>query len=479
MRHTETLIINKDDKLKIKEAALALKEGAVVSIPTETVYGLGANAFLPDSVNEIFKVKGRPSDNPLIVHIAELSEAKEIGRDIPEVFYTLAEKFWPGPLSMIVKKSDKIPENVSAGLDTIAIRMPDMEITREFIKYAGCPVAAPSANISGTVSATSAEFVYDDFAGRIPYIIDGGASDVGIESTVLDLTKEVPVILRPGGITKEDFESVGVEVCYHPSLLSGGEVEKPASPGMKYKHYSPSCPVILVCGNTGLAQDYILRNIKNDECVFAFLEQKELLKLQNSICLSSVKEPYKAAAKIFDELRKADKKGYKKIYLTSLPEKGMGISYMNRVKKSAGGNIKRLDKIILVCTGNTCRSPMAEYIFRTAAPSLSVISRGLAVGSSSKMSWYSEKILQSYGMDTKDFISAPLTLKEAEEADIIYTMTNDHREAILASHPEFEDKVFTLKINGDVKDPYMGSEEIYEETFREILREARRIISDD
>ena len=262
MRHTETLIIRKDDKLKIKEAALALKEGAVVSIPTETVYGLGANAFMPEAVNNIFALKGRPSDNPLIVHIAELSEAKEIGREIPEVFYTLAEKFWPGPLSMIVKKSSRIPENVSAGLDTIAIRMPDMDVTREFIKYAGCPVAAPSANISGTVSATSTEFVYDDFSGRIPYIIDGGVSDVGIESTVLDLTKEVPVILRPGGITKEDFESVGVEVVYHPSLLSGGDVKKPASPGMKYKHYSPSCPVILLSGNTGLAQDYILRNIK-------------------------------------------------------------------------------------------------------------------------------------------------------------------------------------------------------------------------
>ncbi len=457
-----------------------MKNGEVVAIPTETVYGLGANVFNSLAVKKIFEVKGRPSDNPLIVHIADISDVEKAGREIPPVFYKMAEIFWPGPLSMIVKKNPDIPDIVSAGLDTIAIRMPDMDITRELIRIAGCPISAPSANISGTVSATSAQFVYDDFNGKIPYIIDGGSSRVGIESTVIDITKDIPVILRPGGITKEDFEREGFEVCYHPSVLkSEQEISKPASPGMKYKHYSPSCPVVLLKGNLGICQDYILRNIKPQEAVFCFSEQKELLKLQNSVVLSSIKEPDKAASVIFEELRKADKKGVKKIYLTAVSEEGIGISYMNRVKKSAGGNIIDLNNIIFVCTGNTCRSPMAEYLMKTALPGLSVKSRGLSVAEPSKMSYNSERILESYGIDTKDFQSAPLTRREAEEASIIYTMTNDHREAILSVMPELSKKVFTLKLSGDIKDPYMGSFDVYEDTLREILTEIGRITEND
>ena len=475
----QTLIIPPTDKENIEKAAEAIRTGEVVSIPTETVYGLGANAFMPEAVKKIFEIKGRPSDNPLIVHISDISEAEKIGRELPSLFYELAEKFWPGPLSIIVKKNENIPLVVSAGLDTVAIRMPALDMTRDFIRMAGCPIAAPSANISGTVSATNARFVYDDFNGKIPYILDGGDCNIGIESTVVNITGDKIVILRPGGITLEDFKDAGFEACYHPSVLKTEEVENPASPGMKYKHYSPKCPVTLVCGGYGICEDYILRNAKEKDLVLAFSEQTELLKLENSECLSSVKEPYIAAAKIFSAFREADKKGYERIYLSSLPEKGMGISYMNRVRKSAGGNIVNLNKIIFVCTGNTCRSPIAEYLMKTAAPALDISSRGLSAVPGSKMSFLSESILSKYGIETKDFKSAPLTLKEAEEADIIYTMTNDHKEAILSACPELESRVFTLKTDGDIRDPYMGDEFVYEQTFNEILREIGRIAAND
>ena len=364
---------------------------------------------------------------------------------------------------MIVRKSDNIPDAVSAGLDTVAIRMPASEPARELIRFSGCPVAAPSANISGTVSATKARYVYDDFKGRIPYIIDGGSCDVGIESTVIDLTAEPPVILRPGGITAEDMEKAGVRVKYHESITGGGkEVIKPASPGMKYKHYSPSCEVLLVCGNTYLCQDYILRNVSDEDFVIAFSEQKELAKLKNSSVISSVKDPGKASAAIFDDFRKADIAGVKRIFLSSMEETGMGISYMNRVRKSAGGNIKNLNKIIFVCSGNTCRSPIAEYLMKAALPSLNVCSRGIHAANGAKMSFNSEYILESYGIYTKDFKTKQLSEEDIDGADLIYTMTEEHRKIILRLKPEAEGKVFTLKLSGDISDPFMGGSREYE-----------------
>lgn len=377
---------------------------------------------------------------------------------------------------MIVKKNDKIPDIVSAGLDTVAIRMPASEPARELIRFSGCPVAAPSANISGTVSATKAQYVYDDFKGRIPYIIDGGSCSVGIESTVMDLTCEPPVILRPGGITAEDLAKEGIHAVYHESITENTkEVDRPASPGMKYKHYSPSCEVCLVCGNTYLCQDYILRNASEEDFVIAFSEQKELAKLKNSSVISSVKEPEKASSAIFDDFRKADIVGVKRIFLSSMEETGMGISYMNRVRKSAGGNIKNLSKIIFVCSGNTCRSPIAEYLMRAALPSLDVCSRGIHAANGAKMSFNSEYILESYGIYTKDFTTKQLTAEDIDRADIIYTMTSAHKNIILKEKPEAAGKVFTLKLSGDVSDPFMGGPREYERVFNEILGEIRRI----
>jgi len=221
---------------KVDEAVRLLQNGEVVVIPTETVYGLAANALNENAVKKIFEAKGRPQDNPLIVHIEDASKAKMVAIDIPEVAYMLWEKFSPGPLTIVLKKHPFVPYITTAGLETVGIRIPNNGITLETIRRSHLPLAAPSANISGRVSPTEARFVYDDMKGKIPLILDGGPCNVGIESTVLDLTREIPTILRPGAITEEMLSECLGKVVNHK-----GKVVKAASPGMKYAHYKPVC----------------------------------------------------------------------------------------------------------------------------------------------------------------------------------------------------------------------------------------------
>ena len=466
---TKLIRVKNENELDILDApASALKDGEVIAIPTETVYGLGANAYLSKSAEKIFKIKGRPSDNPLIVHIAEISDAENVGSDIPESFYTLAEKFWPGPLTMIVKKNDRIPHSVTAGLDTVGIRMPDNIYTRYLIKQAGCPVAAPSANISGTVSATKAEYVYDDFKDKIPYIIDGGNSKIGLESTVINLTTTPPMILRPGKVTLEEIKQYIPDCIYHPSLKKDiSDVSSPASPGMKYKHYSPSCPVVLVRGDLKKAEDYILNNIKENECVFYFKEQEKLS--FSPYCLGSINSLEECAEKIFDYLREADKSGCKKIYIPSVKEEGLGIAIMNRLKKTCAGNIVDVKNILFICTGNTCRSPMAEFILKSFnIEGLNVKSRGLYVCCMADMSFSSEKVLKDNDILFSNFKSSQVSETDINEADEIYTMTKSHRDILINAFPHFENKIKTLKDDGDIKDPYMQPDYVYQAVFDDI-----------
>lgn len=454
---------------KIDEASEALKRGELVAFPTETVYGIGGNAYLKESANNIFKVKGRPSDNPLIVHIADVENAKEIGKNIPEVFYKLAEKFWPGPLTMIVEKSDKIPDSVSANLKTVGIRIPANPYSRYLIEKAGCPVAAPSANKSGKVSATKARYVYDDFKDEIPYIIDGGDCEVGIESTVINLTTKPYMVLRPGKITIDELREVDSDFVLHPSLKNVEEVVNPASPGMKYKHYSPDCPVVLVMGSLKSAEDYILKNADSDDAIFAFHEQGRLLKREDTYYLGSVNDLSFCMNKIFNYLRDADNKKAKKIYLTGVKEEGIGLALMNRLKKTSGENKVKLREILFICTGNTCRSPMAEYILKSYnIENMYVKSRGLYVCCASGMAFSSEAILDKHDIPYDKFTSCQVSEDDIINADEIYTMTNKQRESLISFFPQFKDKINTLIEGKDVADPYMQPEYVYEETFREI-----------
>lgn len=479
---TEIIRINGEDEFyKLDKACEAIKDGQVVAIPTETVYGLGANAFSSDSAKKIYEVKGRPSDNPLIVHIAEKQDAKEIASYLPESFYKLADAFWPGPLTMIVKKSEKIPYTVTAGLDTVGIRMPDNECTRYLIRKSGCPVAAPSANISGTVSATDAKYVYDDFNGKIPYIIDSGSSKIGLESTVINLTLTPPVILRPGRITLEEIREYIPDAVYHDSLIEEEEeVINPASPGMKYKHYSPSCPVVLIKGGLSTAERYILDKIEDNEAVLYFSEQKKIAHITPDFCLGSYGSLSKCAELVFSHLRAADKAGYKKIYITGVPEKGLGLSIMNRLKKSAGENAVQLRDIVFVCTGNTCRSPMAEFILKSYnIPNMYVKSRGLDVCCSSGMAFNSQKALKDNDIPFSDFHSSQLTYGDVADADKVYTMTDSQRRIIISAFPEFKDKILTLKENSDIADPYMHSMDFYQVTFDEIRAAIEKRFKDE
>ena len=248
---TKILKIDPDrvEKEEMKEAAKLIAQGELVAFPTETVYGLGADALRPEASGKIYAAKGRPSDNPLIVHIADFSDMERVAREIPDSARKLAEAFWPGPLTMVVWKSEAVPSTTTGGMETVAVRMPNHPIALELIRQSGCLIAAPSANTSGRPSPTEASHVVEDLKGKIAMVVDGGPVGIGIESTIIDLTEKVPMVLRPGYITPEMLASVlGEEVIIDPGIIAMDDTRKPKAPGMKYKHYAPKANMIIVDG---------------------------------------------------------------------------------------------------------------------------------------------------------------------------------------------------------------------------------------
>jgi len=344
-----TIIINGTDDKAFKDAAKALRDGKLVAFPTETVYGLGADALNPDAVRRIYEAKGRPSDNPLIVHIAEVSSLDELVGEIPEAAALLIDAFWPGPLTMVFKKSNLVPDIITAGLDTVAVRMPDNPIAQKLIRDAGVPVAAPSANISGRPSPTTCKHVIDDMMGRIEYIIDGGPCQVGVESTVLDVTSEVPVILRPGGITWEMLKKVLGNVAADPVLEIKGDM-KPRSPGMKYRHYSPKAEMFLVSGKPDSVVKKINELIKESSRkglkvgVLTSRENEDKYNADVIITAGSVMHIEQIAAGLYDSLRTFDDEKVDIIYSETFEEKGVGRAVMNRLKKASAGKIIKADE---------------------------------------------------------------------------------------------------------------------------------------
>jgi L-threonylcarbamoyladenylate synthase len=271
--HTDFIDIRTDENRATQEAKRLILSGEVVAIPTETVYGLAANAFDEKAVAKIFVAKGRPQDNPLIVHISDFSQLAPLVTKIPEKVRIMAEKFWPGPLTMIMKKSEKIPSAVSAGLDTVAVRMPENEYARAIISACGVPLAAPSANLSGSPSPVCAKYVLDDMNGRIPLIIDGGECEIGVESTVISFVGEKPRLLRPGGITLEQITELIGETEVDRAVLNQLEEGKTASsPGMKYKHYSPKADITVVKGSL---EDFINYVSDKGDCFVLCFEGEE------------------------------------------------------------------------------------------------------------------------------------------------------------------------------------------------------------
>ncbi|CAH0345066.1 L-threonylcarbamoyladenylate synthase [Bacillus sp. CECT 9360] len=325
------------DYPQIRKSAQLLIENEVVAFPTETVYGLGANAKSDEAVNKIFIAKGRPTDNPLIVHIASREQLDGMVMEIPEAAERLMDAFWPGPLTLIFKeKPGQLSQLVTAGLNTVAVRMPDHPIALALIEQSGLPIAAPSANTSGKPSPTTAEHVKDDLSGKIAAIVDGGATGVGVESTVLDCTENTPVILRPGGLPREEIEAVIGKVKVDAAMKNKTAV--PKSPGMKYTHYAPKATFILVDGDLPFLQGLIdeKKSQSLNVGVFAAKEHEAELKADYILAPGTSNDLHSVAAGLYDTLRKFDELGVDIIFGEVFPETGIGEAIMNRLLKAAG-----------------------------------------------------------------------------------------------------------------------------------------------
>ena len=456
----------------LSKAAELLKNGKRVVFPTETVYGLGANALDKNAVKSIFAAKGRPSDNPLIVHIADFSQVEKIAEDIPEKAKLLMEKFWPGPLTIILKRKSCIPDEVTAGLDTVGIRMPSNPAAHELLSLCKLPIAAPSANISGRPSPTDAKYVIEDMDGRVEGIIDGGDCTIGLESTVIDMTGQTPVILRPGGITAEEISDLLGEVITGANQT--GDKEPPKAPGMKYTHYAPNAPVRILRGTIGEIEEFLRK--RPALCGVLTFDEFKLDTDAIQISLGKKDNPNECARNLFRALRDMDKMGAEEIYAPEIGSSGLWAAIRNRLYKSAGGHIiSASDKeIIFVCTGNTCRSPMAEGLFNSLPDKgFFAASAGIFAETGSKPSENAIIALKEKGIDIKNHSARQLTPEMIESADLILTLTNSHKYAILNIDEKYADKVFTLGEfageNADISDPFGGSIEVYQSCANEIF----------
>lgn len=333
------------DMALMEEAGKIIKAGGLVAFPTETVYGLGGDALNPQSARKIYQAKGRPSDNPLIVHIADIEYLDAVVRKVPEEAGKLAKRFWPGPLTMILNKSDLVPCETTGGLDTVAVRMPVHPVAAKLIRAAGGYVAAPSANRSGRPSPTVAKYVVEDMDGKVDMIIDGGDVEIGLESTIIDLTGEQPTILRPGCITRQMLEEVLFEVAEDSTMMRADTGQAPKAPGMKYRHYAPRGDLTIVAGEEDRVAEYINKHI---------LAEKEKNKITGVICTNASIAKYHAdicksagdrndegmvARELYRILREFDDENVEVIYAESFDTPGIGQAIMNRLLKAAGHKI--------------------------------------------------------------------------------------------------------------------------------------------
>ncbi|MBD7965084.1 L-threonylcarbamoyladenylate synthase [Fictibacillus norfolkensis] len=343
---TERWPVDKTEKMlenhpHIIQASLWINKNEVIAIPTETVYGLAGNARSDDAIKRIFEAKGRPSDNPLIVHISDLSQLEGLVSSVSDTAQKLMTAFWPGPLTIVLPKGENVSGRVTAGLPTVAVRMPDHEIALAVIAASDVPLAAPSANLSGKPSPTSAQHVYEDLKGRIPGIVDGGSTGVGVESTVVECTGDLVTILRPGGITLEELEKVvgAGRVVVDPGLEN--EKHAPKSPGMKYTHYAPDAPFVLVDGSVEFLQRLVDKEREAGKRI-GILTTEERAGVYKADCVipaGNRSNPETVAQHLYEALRAFNEAGVDQIFGEVFPKTGVGVAIMNRLEKSAGGNI--------------------------------------------------------------------------------------------------------------------------------------------
>lgn len=329
----------------IQKAAAILRAGGLVAIPTETVYGLGADGLSPAAVENIFRAKGRPQDNPLILHVPDDTWLVRYCQDIPETAYVLTKRFWPGPLTLILPRKSVVPDVVTAGLDTVGMRCPDHPLTRAIIAAAGVPVAAPSANTSGKPSPTTAAHVLDDMDGKIDAAVDGGPCAVGVESTIVDLTCTPPRLLRPGGVTLEQLREVLGAVDVDPAVKRlMGVGEQPRAPGMKYRHYAPKAPVTVVTGDPAAGAAWIAAHLGEKSGVICFEESAARFPGHIVGSIGPAGDKAEQARRVFDALRAFDATDVTEIFAQCPGEEGIGLAVSNRLNKAAGFHIVRVEK---------------------------------------------------------------------------------------------------------------------------------------
>lgn len=341
-----TIHPNQVEVAKMKEAAALIARGELVAFPTETVYGLGGDALRPEAAKKIYEAKGRPSDNPLIVHISEYADLQRIAKEIPPQAKALSDAFWPGPLTMIVKKKDTVPDTTTGGMDTVAVRMPNHPVALALIRESGCLIAAPSANTSGRPSPTEASHVAEDMEGRIPMILDGGPVGIGIESTIIDLTEEKPMVLRPGYITPEMLSEVlQEEVMIDPGLIASDDTKKPKAPGMKYRHYAPKAQLVIVDGEPSDVVEKINELVQAKKrqgqkiAVIATEESCGSYDADVVLCIGKRTDEDQIAQHLYKLLRECDSLEADFIYSECFQTPRIGQAIMNRLLKAAGHTV--------------------------------------------------------------------------------------------------------------------------------------------
>lgn len=462
------------DEQAIQEAGLILKAGGLVAFPTETVYGLGADALNAEAAARIYAAKGRPSDNPLIVHIADMDALEKIVVDIPWSAFRLADNFWPGPLTMIFYKSEAVPYSTTGGLDTVAVRMPANQTAQKLIRAAGGYVSAPSANTSGRPSPTTAEHVRVDLDGKIDMILDGGSVEIGLESTIVDMTVEPPMILRPGAITAEMMEPVIGDVAIDETVLGNESNKLPKAPGMKYRHYAPKAKLIIVEGN--IKEEVLaIRQL----CYAAMREGKKagIIATGETICyyrhgviknIGSRENEKTIARNLYAVLREFDDEDVDVIYSESFAISGIGNAIMNRLEKAAGhlrisaGEVtsrQKYRRIVFVSDTDTCRGPMAAELLRQRDLHQEYVidSRGMVVLFPEPVNQKAEAVMKSARMTIAGHMATAFSETEIDSEILLLTMNTSQKKKIASEYAE-DISVYTLTeyvgVDGEILNPY-------------------------
>lgn len=486
---------NNIDEEIIEQAGAILRAGGLVTFPTETVYGLGANALDEKAAMKTYAAKGRPSDNPLIVHIARIEDLEGIVTEVPDDAKRIAQRFWPGPLTMIFNKNDRVPLGTTGGHDTVAVRMPDDEIARRVILAGGGYVSAPSANTSGRPSPTSAQHVAEDLDGKIDMIIDGGNVEIGVESTIVDMTVRPPMILRPGAITEQMLSEVIGTVTVDEALVSENSDKAPKAPGMKYRHYAPKAEMIIVQGEPGEAVKAIKQlayaQERNGKKVGIIATSESVPSYTTGIVKSiGSRENEKTVARnLYRILREFDAEEVDYIYSEAFSEDGIGTAVMNRLGKAAGHHviqaeeitsIQKYRKIIFLSESGSCRAPIAAELLKKQElrQEYEILARGLVVLFAEPMNPRAAELLKSREIEIEGFETTGLAGETLEKDTLVLTMTDAMKQKVRNEYTEFENLYTLCEFVGEseeIPNVYGQSQETYEEMFERIGEYVREL----